>query len=389
MLPAPTSTPTPTSTASSPRTSRQNRKSGIALAIQSQNQQSSKSNSTAPGTTSRNFNTNSKTGRQQSSPSLSHARHQSMPAQQRKSTPGSPSSNSNNSNNNSNGNNGSKNGNNAGHITTLKRSSASAVASCPSSTVSGVSVGQGMDKQRTHQKNNRSQGQTQQSTGPSSKAKRTQRRKELEAVTDLLAKADLDATLNQSPTVNPSSPPSSTDSDDSESAALHVNPTTRSPKGQKNRQNRHTLKLSVSPPRRPSSEPVVSQPRKGMPAAQRQPSYVQGHGSQHVNSVRSQRPSFGSPSVLPVDVTEAQQRRSSAKTIPADKSVSVDRTANEKKINLYAGPTFHNSPAPTCLPIPAFGSPWRSSSVEPSMPAPAPFFAEAASPQLNNTRTDW
>jgi len=71
----------------------------------------------------------------------------------------------------------------------------------------------------------------------------------------------------------------------------------------------------------------------------------------------------------------------------APKVHSPERAAGEKKV-LYAGPTFHNSPAPTSLPIPAFTRSLGNSPVEPPverLPS-APFFAEAASPQLNNMR---
>jgi hypothetical protein len=66
------------------------------------------------------------------------------------------------------------------------------------------------------------------------------------------------------------------------------------------------------------------------------------------------------------------------KTNSADKVLLV-----EKKSTLYAGPTFHNSPAPTSLPIPVFA---RSAGNSPTEKMPAPFFGEAASPQLNSTR---
>ncbi|ORZ10681.1 hypothetical protein BCR41DRAFT_129165 [Lobosporangium transversale] len=71
------------------------------------------------------------------------------------------------------------------------------------------------------------------------------------------------------------------------------------------------------------------------------------------------------------------------KTNSADKVMLM-----EKKTSLYAGPTFHNSPAPTSLPIPAFSRSAGNSPTEPTvdrLPS-SPFFAEAASPQLNSMR---
>ena len=72
----------------------------------------------------------------------------------------------------------------------------------------------------------------------------------------------------------------------------------------------------------------------------------------------------------------------------AEKAMLADRVPAEKKNGLYAGPTFHNSPAPTSLPIPCFARSLNNSPVEPSiekLPS-APFFGEAASPQLNSMR---
>lgn len=78
---------------------------------------------------------------------------------------------------------------------------------------------------------------------------------------------------------------------------------------------------------------------------------------------------------------EVQRPNALAKANSADKVMQA-----EKK---YAGPTFHNSPAPESLPIPVFARSAGNSPTEPVMeklPLPAPFFAEAASPQLNSTR---
>jgi hypothetical protein len=71
---------------------------------------------------------------------------------------------------------------------------------------------------------------------------------------------------------------------------------------------------------------------------------------------------------------------------PADKAMLADRIPAEKKNGLYAGPTFHNSPAPASLPIPSFARSLGNSPIEPlveKLPS-APFFGEAASPQLNS-----
>ncbi|KAG0221622.1 hypothetical protein BGX31_009677 [Mortierella sp. GBA43] len=65
------------------------------------------------------------------------------------------------------------------------------------------------------------------------------------------------------------------------------------------------------------------------------------------------------------------------------KTNSMDNKVEKK----YAGPTFHNSPAPETLPIPVFAAA-RSAGNSPieKLPPVAPFFAEAASPQLNSSR---
>ncbi|KAF9977410.1 hypothetical protein BGZ75_010322 [Mortierella antarctica] len=365
---------------SSPRTPRQTRKSGIALAIQSQNQNQNQSQNQS--TKNNNSLNGSNNNRQQRSTPQNHARHQSMSTQQRKPTPGSPSG-------------GSKHGNGAGPVTVLKRTSATVVAPTPSVIAPSIPIlqsqGQSGNKQRNQQKSRpqSQQNQMHQSRGPTSKSKRTQRRKDIDADADLLSKADLEAALNQSPPMNPSSPPSSTDSDDSESAAtMHANSQPRSAKGQHARSSVRTPKLAESPPRRPSSAPVMPQLRKGMPTMQRQQHVLQSNINlqQPSGSHTYQKAGYGSPSTQTMDATDAHLRRNPAKANSADRIMLADRVAAEKKSVLYAGPTFHNSPAPTSLPIPAFVSSLGGNFAEPPMPPPIPFFAEAASPQLNSMR---
>ncbi|CAO3563829.1 unnamed protein product [Mortierella alpina] len=300
-----------------------------------------------------------------------------MPTQQRKPAPGSPSGFS-------------KSGNGASPVTILKRTSAAVVAPTPSGTVPSIPIlqaqGQTGNKQRNQQK---SRPQSHQSSGPTSKSKRTQRRKDIEADTDLLSKADLEAAVNQSPPMNPSSPPSSTDSDDSESAAaMHATSQARSAKGQQTRALGRTSKLSESPPRRPSSAPVMPQLRKGMPTMHRLQNVPQSNNGlqQSLGGHTYQKAGYGSPSIQSMDATDAQLRRNPTKANSADRIMLADRVAAEKKSALYAGPTFHNSPAPTSLPIPAFVSSLGGNFAEPPMPPPIPFFAEAASPQLNSMR---
>ncbi|KAG0024913.1 hypothetical protein BGZ82_010328 [Podila clonocystis] len=176
-----------------------------------------------------------------------------------------------------------------------------------------------------------------------SKARRVQRRKDVDAVTESLASLDFDLAMH-SPPLNPS-PPSSSDSSDSESAAARSPPVQNMTRGP--RQNR------------PNSAPVHQ---------------TQNYARQSFQSteLRSQGPN----------------------------SDRVNRP--QEKNGLYAGPTFHNSPAPTSLPIPAFlqaisessektaasSSSSTSSSpvVSSASTSPSPFFAEAASPQLNSAR---
>ena len=90
-------------------------------------------------------------------------------------------------------------------------------------------------------------------------------------------------------------------------------------------------------------------------------------------------PSFGS------GLSTYTERPNVVKTNLADKIALADRVA--EKSRLYAGPTFHNSPAPNSLPIPAFSRSLGGSPVEPAIETiPSPVFAEAASPQLNSMR---
>ncbi|KAG0054851.1 hypothetical protein BGZ83_010303 [Gryganskiella cystojenkinii] len=184
---------------------------------------------------------------------------------------------------------------------------------------------------------------------PQSKARRVQRRKEIESMTESLANVDLDLALNQSPPLNPSSPPSSassSDSDDSESILSRSPLNLRQNNGGFNKgYNAQVAHLSATPLQRPSSAPVMPQSRHGIMMASPQPHHL--------------------PKV----------------------HMAATAVTGEKK-GLYAGPTFHNSPAPTSLPIPAFTRSLGNSPVETPverLPS-APFFAEAASPQLNSMR---
>ncbi|KAG0351280.1 hypothetical protein BGZ54_003338, partial [Gamsiella multidivaricata] len=278
-------------------------------------------------------------------------------------------------------------------------------------------------------KNLQAQGQQQQNGhGNNSRSKRNQqRRKDKDTAVPAAeaTKMDSDASssssgtnlsLEQSPPLNPSSPPSSsTDSDDSESFAILQSSPSSSPsprprpikganKVGNGRQNGraggkvHGL-LSASPPQRPSSAPALPQQRKGAPMPQRQQNHHQLQNTQPQGEMTA----------------DSQFRPNVSKAVSADKIMLADRVMTEKKIAnsispasasaaaaaaaaLYAGPTFHNSPAPTSLPIPAFVRPSapapvpvpveeKSMAVQtmPTMPA-APFFGEGASPQLNNSR---
>ncbi|GJJ71412.1 hypothetical protein EMPS_03762 [Entomortierella parvispora] len=197
------------------------------------------------------------------------------------------------------------------------------------------------DQQQQQQQNRFSNQRPRPQSQPQSKARRVQRRKEIESMTESLATVDLDLALSQSPPQNPSSPPSSSsDSSDSESA--------RSRTAMHHREGfnkGYPIHLTSSPLQRPSSAPVMAQSRQGTMNASPRMDHL------------------------------------------APKARSPERNASEKK-GLYAGPTFHNSPAPTSLPIPAFTRSLGNSPVEPPverLPS-APFFAEAASPQLNNMR---
>ncbi|KAF9307085.1 hypothetical protein BG003_000811, partial [Podila horticola] len=221
--------------------------------------------------------------------------------------------------------------------------------------------------------------------GHSSKAKRVQRRKEIAATAESLAKVDLEVAMNQSPPLNPSSPPSSsTDSDDSESFAAqlsklgqphHLQGHLNNPQFRVSKQ----CDLSSSPPQRPNSAPIIPQPRKGMNTQAREPNQGRNINNQQGGAGMTRKLSFGSG--LPLDTV----RPNVAKASSADKIMLADRVA--EKSRLYAGPTFHNSPAPNSLPIPTFSRSLGGSPVEPTVETiPSPFFAEAASPQLNSMR---
>ncbi|KAG0379216.1 hypothetical protein BGX24_001264 [Mortierella sp. AD032] len=384
LQPATISSPNPApvmvSSPATPKTPRQqNRKSGIAVALHSQSQNQS-NNSQSSGRSN---------NRQPRNAAQIHARHQSMPAQQRSSSGTPPASST---PNNSNKGNQSNNSN----VTILKRSSATVAAPTPTPIVSGSQLFQNQSSPKQQQRNQKprsqGQGQSQQnsSNGAAGKQRSRKGRRDIDtSSSESMAKADAaDAGLNQSPTLNPSSPPSSTDSDDSESATSHS--THRIPKDSQRRQNGQFPKgyggpLSVSPPQRPSSAPVVPQLRKGMAAPQKQHINYQNNGQQQYGN---RKPSFGSAAAFPADMGDGLLRPNVTKASSADKIMLADRVAAEKKSTLYAGPTFHNSPAPTSLPIPAFSRSWGNSPVEPAvekLPA-SPFFAEAASPQLNSVR---
>ena len=113
----------------------------------------------------------------------------------------------------------------------------------------------------------------------------------------------------------------------------------------------------------------------------------QGNLHQSKGGFGNRKPSFGSSSALPLGGAIATQSRPNvAKAVSADKIMLADRVCAEKN-KLYAGPTFHNSPAPTSLPIPAFSRSLGGSPLENSVESlSSPFFGEAASPQLNSIR---
>ncbi|KAG0261514.1 hypothetical protein BG011_000978 [Mortierella polycephala] len=323
---------------SAPRAQRynNNKKSGITTAIHNQSQST---NHNQPRHGNNNNNRQSQRGNN------SHSRHQSMPSQQRSAPNGLASSN---------------NKVDMTNVTILKRSSAMPVSKTDGETALSTQLQQHQHQhqhqqhQHQHQYQQRNQKPRPQSQQQPSKARRVQRRREVDAVTESLAHADLDMALAQSPPMNPSSPPSSSDSDDSEST-----PSRSSNHFLGSKSYRH---MSNSPPQRPSSAPVTtSQPLNG--------GYAHSNRAAHPMETM-QRPSVGAN-----------------KFNSADKVLLADRAPAEKKNGLYAGPTFHNSPAPTSLPIPAFARSLGNSPVEPSVEkSPMPFFGEAASPQLNSMR---
>ncbi|KAF9978388.1 hypothetical protein BGZ73_002567 [Actinomortierella ambigua] len=385
MAPPGATIPAPASTSSSPNTPRGNklgRKSGLSVALQ--NQAPVHPQTTQPSAK------NSSNGRR--NPEQTHLRHHSLPAHQRSATSNSTKSEDPQGNK---------------KVTILKRSSTTALAAPASQDgLSSPAVKQPHQQKQQFNKHQQKVSQQQQQHHTPSKARRVQRRRDIEAVQESLAKADMDvAIMEHSPPLNAlASPPSSTDSDDSESGSSRLpRAITGNQKGNrpaKNNSNNGSnspssgasrQQLATTPPQRPSSAPVLPQGRKGMPAPvvtphqtayrghnntpnlSTQPQYHQGHGQR--------KSSFGSASALPLD----NARPNVTKTSSADKVVLADRVAAEKA-KLYAGPTFHNSPAPTSLPIPAFSRSLGGSPMEPSVETLPTTFPEASSPYLNSSR---
>ncbi|KAG0294379.1 hypothetical protein BGZ96_001291 [Linnemannia gamsii] len=292
-----------------------NRKSGLTNALQNQNQNQNHTQS--------RYNNNNNTPRHtQRAPDQVNYRHQSMPPQQR----------------------GYANNSKSRVDTATGKSLVAETAD------SGFLMHHVPQHQQRQQRNqfphpNSSKPRPQSQPQPS-KARRVQRRKEIDSMTESLACVDLDLALHQSPPLDPTSPPSSSDSDDSESTLSRSNHFL-GPKAYRNVIN--------NPPQRPSSVPTP-----------------QTHYSQRTSGV--------SRANLPFQPSMEMYRPDSA-----DKVMLANRVPAEKKNGLYAGPTFHNSPAPTSLPIPSFARSLGNSPVEPSVEKhSAPFFGEAASPQLNS-----
>ncbi|KAG0318564.1 hypothetical protein BGZ99_005593 [Dissophora globulifera] len=335
---------------SPPRAQRpHSRKSGLTAALQKQQQQQNQSQP-------RSNNTSNNGSRQ------AHARHQSMPPQQRghaNNHTSAPSTKTDMTN-----------------VTILKRSSAapaSPTKSAVDSPKADATVPQPQHPQPQQHRNQKHQQRPQvhhsQQNQQPSKARRVQRRKEIEVTTESLAQVDLDLALHSSPPLDPSSPPSSSDSDDSESAMARLPDNYLATK--------RSRQLTSSPLQRPNSAPAVSQPRRGGPQNM-EPAMTNPQQGNAVTSRASH----------PMDIMMRPTSAMTIKSASADKVMLADRAPSEKKSTLYAGPTFHNSPAPTSLPIPAFARSAGNSPSEPTLEKlpSAPFFGEAASPQLNSMR---
>ncbi|KAF9338304.1 hypothetical protein BGZ91_008933 [Linnemannia elongata] len=307
-----------------------NKKSGLTSALQNQSQNQNQNHNQPRQNNS--YNTNNNPRHAQRVPEQINSRHQSMPSQQRGCA---------NNNNNNNG---------------KPRVDTAASKNVVAETADSGALMRHVPQQRQRQQRNQfphpnnSKPRPQSQPQPS-KARRVQRRREIDSMTDSLACVDLDLVMNQSPPLNPSSPPSSSDSDDSESTLSRSNHFS-GPKAYRHLMN--------SPPQRPFSAPT---PRT--------------HSAQRAGGIsRANLPFQAYPSM------EMKHRPDSA-----DKVLLADRVPAEKN-GLYAGPTFHNSPAPTSLPIPSFARSLGNSPVEPSvekLPS-SPVFGDAASPQLNSMR---
>ncbi|KAF9962901.1 hypothetical protein BGZ65_007295 [Modicella reniformis] len=278
-------------------------------------------------------------------PRQTHARHQSMPPQQRNANYTKPDMST---------------------VSILKRSSATPAPKDSSPPVvdvltplpadNGLYKQQQQHQQQQQYRSNQKPRPQSQQQQPPSKARRVQRRKDIDTMTESLSQVDIDLALHQSPPLDPSSPPSSSDSDDSESA-MSCFP------------DRRFRQLAASPKQQPSPAPTV------LPQSRR--------GHLNVDTKLLQADVYPSRASL----IQVMQRPNvhTAKTHSADKVMLAERTPTSAR---YAGPTFHNSPAPDTLPIPTFARSAGNSPIEPSMEKlpSAPFFAEAASPQLNSMR---
>lgn len=148
---------------------------------------------------------------------------------------------------------------------------------------------------------------------PSAKSRRTQRRKEIVAVTDALENAEADLLSSSLLT---ESPLQVTDSDDSIT-------------GDHSLPKQNSKKHSTKPSAVQSNTPSKSKP-----------------------ATRSSRTHGRSGSIL-----EISQKQSSAKTPePLSRTPPDDFMFGQPAVNpLYAGPTFSNSPAPSALPMPVTG----------------------------------
>ncbi|RUO96047.1 hypothetical protein BC936DRAFT_142712 [Jimgerdemannia flammicorona] len=190
---------------------------------------------------------------------------------------------------------------------------------------------------------------------PPSKSRRAQRRKDIEAMTDALQNVDVDLLSVTPPSPSLVANLSSNESDDSGdgSAANTTTPAKKVPVSKKRSSPRKDDKksASVSPPKLSAFPPLPSKPIS-TPEDSKSRLYLT------VDSQRPIRPRRRSGSILELRNNNLLPSTPLSEVPEPTLSRTPSTPFLFEKVNtsspLYAGPTFHNSPAPSALPLPSF-----------------------------------